>query len=169
MPTLLSEADQSLFDNKIYSVYRRLNNSGISYHLDFADYDAIKSKHNGQDIIVSGWMSPHDDQEFGHQDCWVFQVLAKNEENEHVFVHTLQNGIIVGNTLSVGSIYSFLYKKTHALLPKKLALEVINSQNFYVSSVVEWEEERKEVGYQEKAQLAWYFLNNEKPDLELDF
>lgn len=48
MPTLLSEADQSLFDNKIYSVYRRLNNSGISYHLDFADYDAIKSKYTRQ-------------------------------------------------------------------------------------------------------------------------
>lgn len=169
MPTLLSETDQFLFDNKIYSVYRRLNNSGISYHLDFADYDLIKSKYNKQNIVVSGWMSPHDDQEFGHQDCWVFQVLAKNNDNEHVFVHTLLDGRIVGNTISVGSIYSFLYKKTHALLPKKLAIRVINAQNFYTASVVKWIEERKEVGYSEKAQLAWYFLDNKAADLESDF
>src|SRR5690554_4283289 len=155
--TLLPPELKKQFDEKVYS-----------YDVDYfdgdcADYDVIKTPYQGNNIVVCGWLSPHEDIECGHEDIYTFQVLDVDsdldDEESVCFVYTRPDGGISGVEIQVGSMYSFCYKKTHALLPKYLAQKVFENQSFDIEDIKDFKSKRETKGYSEKAKMAFYFLD----------
>ena len=161
---MLTAKQRELFERKVYGNFKGRKNN-VHHDIDFADYNTIRTKHKGNDIIMSGWMSSHYDHECGHDETWTFQVLAVRPDDRPILVHTLSDGTIVGNRVKEGCFYSFLYKSLHALVPEYLAFQIIDEQDWKVPEFVEWEAKRQELGYTEPSQMAWYFINSEQSDL----
>lgn len=151
MKSLLTSSQQANFDNKIYT----------EKFFDIADYSVITSKYENMDIVVSSWLTPHEDQECEHEDIWVFKVLElskEKEENQVSFVYTDTKGNIVGTKLEIGKQYAFNYKKTHAILPYHLAIKVFESQSFKIKEVKNFFSKKQ---FQWNAKIAYCFLNIE--------
>lgn len=161
---MLNKKMLSRFEKRIYGNLRKQNMLRID--IDYADYNTLNAKHSGMDIAMSGWMSPHEDHEWAADECWTFKVLALCDDEKQVLVHTMSNGKIAGCTMRIGRWYSFLYLKTHALLPESIAHDVVEAQSWDVETLKEWISMRSAEGYTEKAQMAWCFIHSESSDIE---
>ena len=161
---MLTKNQQDLFNRRIYGNFVD-DDGNICVDIDFVDYSTISTKYKNNNVIMSGWMSPHIDHECGESESWTFKVLAVRYDDNPVLVHTLSNGNIVGNKIKEGCHYTFLYKNTHALVPHYIAKAVVEEQSWDIKTLLVWQDARETGGYTEKSQMAWYFINVQNFDL----
>lgn len=150
--TLLNQEQLNVFNSIKYS----------SNNLDYADYSSLNSQYKDMPIVVSSWLSPHEDLECEHEDIYVFVVLhiAQQPIGEDVcFVYTDTSGSIRGSKLVVGDHYAFNFKKTHAVLPYSLAFLVFEKQSFDIPEIKEFFNKFTDENFVDTPKLAYSFLD----------
>lgn len=157
--SLLSIAQEKNFLKRKYS----------KNDIDYADYNCISSKYQNLDIITCGWMIPHEDTPWGADDTWTMKVLSVNDPLDETvcFLHTLSDGKIVGHYVEVDKFYTFIFSKTHALLPCNIAFEILKEQNFKIKVVDDFIINRNSKDYFESSKMAFCFLNIESSNIFL--